>query len=111
VKATLDHLLAATASAGPGTVTVDGLDFEIRALSRKETMRVHEVQERDGLAAAEVLLLHLGMVDPAMTEDEAEQWMSIEGAGGIVSAVSAGIGKISGMVATSGKDATKSAGR
>lgn len=111
MKATKDHLLKATQSAGPGVVNVDGLEFEIRALSRKETMRVHEVQERDGLATAEALLLHLGMVDPAMTEAEADEWMSIEGAADVVAAVSKGIGQISGMVATSGKDATKSAGQ
>lgn len=107
MKATLDHLLKP--SVGHGTVTVGDLEFEIRPLSRKQQIAVQESRERDGLAAADALLLHLGMVDPALTEDEAIEWQDTPGQGEAAAAVSEGIGRISGMMRDSGKAAYKSA--
>jgi hypothetical protein len=106
VKATKDHLLAPRIE--HGTVTVDGYQFEIRPLSRKQQIMVQETRERGGLAPADALLLHLGMVDPAMTLEEAEAWQDTDGQADAASAVSEGIGRISGMMPDSGKAAYKS---
>ena len=107
-KATLDHLLKP--SIDHGTVSVDGLDFEIRPLSRREQIRVQETRERDGLAAADALLVHLGLVNPALALDDAVAWQDTPGQGAAAAAVSEGIGRISGMMPDSGKAAYKSAG-
>lgn len=112
MKATKDHLIPAGRKPGkPGTVTVDGLEFDIVPLSRLQTMQVHEEQQERGLAAAEALLLHLGLLDPAFSLEEATEWIAEPGQAGIVQAVSAAIGKISGMLPQSPKEATKSAAR
>jgi hypothetical protein len=109
VKATKDHLLAPRVSE-VGTLTIDDLDFDIRPLSRKQAMQVYALQEREGPAVSEALLISLGLVDPAMTQDEVEQWGAQPGSAGVLQALSVGIGKISGMDAASGKAAYKSAG-
>lgn len=109
MKATRDHLRRPRVE--HGTVTLDdGAEVEIRPLSRKEALSVHTLQERDGLGASEALLLHLGMVDPAMTPADIDEWMGDPGAAGDVQAISRAIGVISGMVPGSGKEAYKSAG-
>jgi hypothetical protein len=108
MKATLDHLTKP--SIEHGTVTVDGLDFEIRPLSRREQIEVQETREKHGLAQADALLLHYGMVDPALTEEQAAVWQATPGQGAAGAAVSEGIGRISGMMPGSGKAAYKSAG-
>lgn len=110
MKATKDHLLKATVTGEPATLTVDGLDFDIRPLSRKEAVSVHECAAADGIAASEALLLSFGMLDPAMTVDEVDEWQSSRdpGAAGKIQALSVAIGKISGMQDDSGKGATKS---
>lgn len=87
----------------------DESEVEIRPLSRKEALQVHELQEKSGMLASESLLLHLGMVDPAMSLQDIEEWMGDAGAAGDVQAVSRAIGVISGMVPGSGKEAYKSA--
>lgn len=94
-----------------GRVTLEGGGVvEIRPLSRKNALHVHDVGQRDGIAAGEALLLCLGMVDPAMTLEDVQEWMATDGAAGDVEAVSRGIGVISGMTAASGKESYKSAG-
>lgn len=106
MKATKDHLLKP--SIEHGTVTVDGLDYEIRPLSRAQQIAVQEARERDGLGAADALLVSLGLVDPALSRDEAEQWQHTSGQAAAAAAVSEGIGRISGMMPDSGKETYKS---
>lgn len=109
MKATKDHLRRPRVE--HGTVTLeDGAEVEIRPLSRKVALQVHELQEKSGMGPAEAFLLHRGMVDPAMSIEDVEGWMEDDGAAGDVQAVSRAIGVISGMVAGSGKEAYKSAG-
>jgi hypothetical protein len=109
MKATKDHLRRPRVE--HGTVTLaDGSEVEIRPLSRKKALKVHELQQSQGMEASEALLLHMGMVDPAMPLDEVLEWMDDDGAAGDIQAVSRGIGVISGMVEGSGKEAWKSAG-
>lgn len=107
-KATLDHLMKPAID--HGTVEVDGLVFAIRPLSRREQIEVQETRESDGLAAADALLCSFGMVDPAMSRDQAAQWQDVPGQGAAAAAVSQGIGTISGMFRDAGKAAYKSAG-
>jgi hypothetical protein len=109
VRATKDHLKSPKID--NGIVDVDGLEFEIRPLSRKRQIEVQEAREQQGLAYADALVLHYGLVDPALTLEEAQEWQDDEGQGAVVSAVSQGIGVISGMMADSGKAAYKSVGR
>lgn len=112
MKATKDHLVGAKApKVGNGTVDVDGLEFEIRPLTREQQIEVQETREADGLAAADALLCHYGMVDPAMTLEEVAQWHREVGQGENAAAVSQGIGTISGMLRDSGKAAYKSVRR
>jgi hypothetical protein len=108
VRATLDHLTKP--SIDHGIVDVDGVEFEIRPLSRKQQIEVQELREREGLAPADALLCHYGLIDPALTLGEVEAWHATEGQGQAASAVSQGIGTISGMFRDSGKAAYKSAG-
>lgn len=108
-KATKDHLVGDKApKVGNGIINVDGLEFEIRPLSRNEQIEVQEVRERDGLAAADALLCAYGMVDPAMTVEEVREWHAKRGQGENAAAVSQGIGTVSGMLRDSGKAAYKS---
>lgn len=91
---------------GHGTVDVPGLGtFTIRPLSRNEAMRVHRCDtEQEG----ENLLVSLGLVEPAMTVDDVEQWAAMDGSAGDLQALSIAIGTISGMMTTSGKESYKS---
>lgn len=106
MKATKDHLLKPQIE--HGTVTVDGYDYEIRPLTRRQQIDVQEAREKGGLGPADALLLHCGMVDPAMSPAEAAQWQETEGQADAAAAVSEGIGRISGMMPDSGKAAYKS---
>ena len=107
-RATFAHLTKP--GIGNGTVDVDGVEFEIRPLSRGEQIEVQEVRERDGLAAADALLVHYGLVDPALSVEQVAAWFDTIGQGPAAAAVSQGIGTISGMFRDSGKAAYKSAG-
>jgi len=78
----------------------------VRELSRTESMRVSAV---DGTEATERLILHLGMVEPALTESEAGQWMAVAGSK-VVNQVSVRIAQLSGMLEDSAKAAYKSDG-
>ncbi len=109
MKATKDHLRRPRVE--HGTVTLeDGSEVEIRPLSRKQAIEVHELTDKAGVGTSEALLLHLGMVDPAMSLEEVQEWMGLDGAAGDIQAISRGIGVISGLVEGAGKEAYKSAG-
>lgn len=108
MRATLDHLTKPTVE--HGTVDVDGLEFEIRPLSRRQQLEVHECREKRTVAEADALLLHYGLVDPALTLEQAGQWQDTEGQGDVAAHVSRGIGVISGLLEDSGKAAYKSVG-
>lgn len=51
---------------GVGTVRVRGLT--------REELHLTGQRQTEGVAATERLVLHLGMVDPALTEDEVGEW-------------------------------------
>jgi hypothetical protein len=82
---------------GSGTVV-------IRALSRNESLQVREAGPDQGgtLAAADNLILHLGLVDPALSLEDVIAWTESDAAG-VPSAVSYAIAEISGMVEGAGK--------
>jgi hypothetical protein len=80
---------------GVGTVTV-------RALSRFEMLSVERLQSK-GTLVYERAVLALGMIDPALTEDEIAQWQKVSPAAEI-NVVAARINQLSGI----GKGAAKS---
>lgn len=82
----------------PGVGTI-----RVRGLSRYEMLTAGR-QESKGVLAMEKLMLHFGMVDPALTEDEVGRWQRCSPASE-VSPVVAKINELSGI----GKDAQKEA--
>lgn len=65
----------------------------VRGLTRMEMLLAGKL---DGAAAMEPRILHYGMVDPELTEKEAEQWMRTAPAGEL-RPVMAAINRLSGM--------------
>lgn len=85
----------------PGVGTV-----RVRALSRGEALRA---QSAKGVAAIERAMLALGMVDPALTEDEVKRWQEASPAGEL-EPITRVIQRLSGMEAGADKAAYKSDG-
>lgn len=95
-----------------GVVSIDGVgDFRIRPLTRAEALRVHELQNGDGLVEAEVFLVACGLTEPTFTPDEVREWMEAPGSSAEISPISQAIGIISGLTVDAGKNAYKSPGR
>jgi hypothetical protein len=76
----------------------------VRGLTRSEVLAAQEIE---GTADRECQMLACGMVDPALTVDEARQWQEASPAAEIEPVVTR-IAELSGMVETSAKDAIKS---
>lgn len=96
---------------GEGTVTIEGVGtLTIRTLTRAQALEVQQRGADGDVSAAENLLMHYGIVQPAMTLAQVAQWAESAPAGEL-QAVSVAIGRISGMHPDSGKAAYKSAGR
>lgn len=108
-KALLAPKVASTNPHDTYVTLPDGERVFIRPLSRDEAISVSELRERSGTAPAEHLLLHLGMVEPALALEEVEGWAAQVGSAADIEAVSRGIGVVSGMLPSSGKEAYKSA--
>lgn len=88
------------------TVELPGVGpMRVRGLSRAEALAANDL---DG-DAREVHWLSLGIVDPALTEDEIRQWRDAA-TFTEVELVANRIAELSGLGDTSVKDATKSAG-
>lgn len=98
-----------TTPRGPATyvVELDDGDVTVRALLRDEVIELQKIRDA---TKRENLIMSLGMVDPPMTPDEVAAWASWAPAGELQK-VSFKIGSVSGMLETSGKDATKSAAK
>lgn len=79
--------------------------IRMRGLSRGESVDIPELSG----AKREATIISRGMVDPAMTIDEVEQWMAAAPAGEF-DVVSTAIGELSGLLESSGQDAYKSDG-
>lgn len=82
-----------------GTITV-------RGLNRAEAMIV---QGKKGTEETEIAILHLGLVDPELTESEVRQWHRAAPAGEI-EPVSSKIAELSGMLDGQAKERYKSDG-
>lgn len=76
----------------------------VRGLSRAESM---VIQGMNGLEETERKILHFGMVDPAMTEDEAGEWQNAS-PGAELEPVVEKIAALSGMVVNAPKEQYKS---
>ncbi len=86
-------------------VDVPGVGIvRVRGLNRAELMQVQQVE---GLAAAERKIIVFGMVEPKMTEAEVGQWQKACLATGAIEAISTRIAQLSGMSKDSAKEAVK----
>lgn len=83
----------------PGVGTV-----RVRGLNRLEAMHVQSAKTPE---ATDRIILSLGLVDPALTEDEVRQWQKASAAGEI-ERVSEKIAELSGMFPGADKEAYKS---
>lgn len=81
-------------------------EVEIRPLTRGETL---ELRDAETLAEKDNVLIHFGLVNPAMTIDEVREWAADESAG-VLSDLSQAIGEISGMSEGAGKSGVPRAG-
>ncbi len=89
------------------TVAVAGGEVTVRALSRKAIhMLKPDTDDGDGLAV-ERRMIHFGMVDPALTEEEVAQWFEVAPQSEI-QRVTDVISRLSGIGRYSDKEATKS---
>jgi len=84
--------------AGVGTVTV-------RGLNRKEALAVRE--SGDDPSDQEPWIIHFGMVEPALSIDDAREWIKVAPAGELQE-LTVRIAELSGMAEGQAKDATKS---
>ncbi len=90
------------------TVAVAGGEVVVRALSRKAIhMLKPDTDDGDGLAV-ERRMVHFGMVDPALSEEEVEQWFN-SAPQSEIQRVTDTISRLSGIGRFSEKEATKSA--
>lgn len=85
----------------PGIGTI-----RVRGLSRWE-MLVAQREQSKGILVYEKLLVHYGMVDPALTEDEVVRWQKASTAGEL-EPVTRRIAQLSGVMPDSAKEAVKS---
>lgn len=81
-------------------------EVEIRGLTRDETLVLRDAET---LAEKDNILIHFGLVNPAMTIAEVAEWAAGETAG-TLSALSQRIGEISGMSEGAGKSGVPRAG-
>jgi hypothetical protein len=77
----------------------------LRGLSRAQALAANDLTSEQ----RELRWLHLGFVDPAMTEEDVQQWRDAATYAEI-ELVAEKIAELSGMAETSVKDATKSIG-
>lgn len=85
----------------PGIGTV-----RVRGLSRHEMLTAGRLESK-GVEAMERYMLHCGMVDPAIGEDDAARWQKVSPAGEIMPVV-AKINELSGIGPGAQKEAYKS---
>lgn len=85
----------------------DGATVLVRGLNHNEA---HQVNQRGDARERDVEMVHLGMVDPAMSREQVEAWFGSDGPGPL-GKVSEAITRLSGLAPGQGKDATKSVPR
>jgi hypothetical protein len=79
-----------------------GDEVRVRGLTRAEALRTAECEDT---AEMEVMGLHLGMLEPSLTLDEAKQWQR-EGLAADVQAAARRISELSNMDPSGGKGPT-----
>lgn len=83
-------------------IPIPGLGMvRVRGLSRHEVLHIQAVKT---VAAVERMTVSLGMVDPPMTEDDVKRWQKVS-VGGELDEVTRTIGRLSGMLSDSPKQA------
>lgn len=78
---------------------------KVRALSRAEVLSFRK-RKVDDVAEMERVLLAAGLVEPAITEDEARQWQEASAAGEL-EPVTRAINTLSGLDSAAAKEAVK----
>lgn len=88
----------------------DGAEVVVRGLSRGEATMLAEPPYEGNAAETEIMALHLGIVEPAMSVDDVRAWRDND-VSGAIHEVAAVIQRMSGSAPGQAKDATKSVPR
>lgn len=109
--ATADELTTKRLPTDHVDVTINGQPrrVHVRALSRFEVLAAQQREERLGTLAMERIMLHRGMLDPAMGEAQVTDWQKAAPAGEIEPVINK-VAELSGMVDDAAKVAYKSNG-
>jgi len=102
-----EQILARKVAGRTETVELDGGEVVVRGLSRGEASACGKLDAQDDV---EALALHYGLVDPALSEEDARAWRDQDESGELQKVVDA-IQRLSGTAPGQGKDATKSVPR
>lgn len=70
-----------TGAAATKTVTVNGVDVTVRALTRREILRAQKLHDGTDIELIERAMLAIAIVDPVMTEDDIATWQDVSPAG------------------------------
>lgn len=104
---TREQVLARKVAGRTETVELDGGEVVVRGLSRGEASVCGKLDDQDDV---EAMALHLGLVEPALSLEDATAWREQDESGEIQKVVDA-IQRLSGTAPGQGKDATKSVPR
>lgn len=99
---TRDQILARKVAGNTVKHQLDDGYVIIRGLSRDEALEVQNVGQAGDLAGADNLLLHYGLVDPALSLEDVAAWAGADSAGALTG-VSNHISEISGLSEGAGK--------
>lgn len=99
-----EQILARRVAGRVETVELDGGEVVVRGLSRGEASACGKLEDPDEV---EALALHYGLVDPALSLEDARAWREQDESGELQKVVDE-IQRLSGTAPGQGKDATKS---
>lgn len=104
---TREQILARKVAGRTETVELNGGEVVVRGLTRGEASACGKLDDQDDV---EALALHYGLVDPALSLEDATAWRDQDESGELQKVVDA-IQSLSGTAPGQGKDATKSVPR
>jgi len=99
---TREQILARKVAGNTEEFPIDGDVVVIRGLTRDESLLVRKAGEDGDLAAADSMLISLGLVEPRMSADDVAEWGASDVAGTLME-LSAAIARMSGMSEGAGK--------
>lgn len=104
---TREQILARRVAGHTETVPLNGGEVVVRGLSRGEASVCGKLDDQDDV---EAMALHLGLVDPELSLEDATAWRDQDESGELQKVVDV-IQRLSGTAPGQGKDATKSVSR